>query len=62
MAVPPNEYKAALTAREKIKASYLHYVRNIPQQDLATAFEVNIGRVNEACKAIWDAANNSKGS
>jgi DNA-binding transcriptional regulator LsrR (DeoR family) len=50
-----NDHKTALTFEEKIKAAYLHYVRGVDQQDLATAFEVNSGRVNEACKIIKEA-------
>lgn len=53
----PIEPKAALTPQERIKAAYLHYIRGVTQQDLAVAFEVNIGRVNEACKAIMEAAS-----
>jgi DNA-binding transcriptional regulator LsrR (DeoR family) len=50
-------HKTALTFEEKIKVAYLHYVRGVDQQDLATAFEVNSGRINEACKVIKDALN-----
>lgn len=50
-----HEPKTALTPQEKIKAAYLHYVRGINQHDIAVAFEVNPGRVNEACKAVWEA-------
>jgi hypothetical protein len=46
------EHKTALTFEEKIAAAYLHYVRHIDQQDLATAYSVNIGRINEACLTI----------
>lgn len=49
------EHKAALTPHERIKAAYLHYVRGIDQHDIAVAFEVNPGRINEACRAIWEA-------
>ena len=47
-----NEYKTALTPAERIKCAYLHLVRGAPMQDLAVAFEVNIGRVSEAVAAI----------
>jgi DNA-directed RNA polymerase specialized sigma24 family protein len=43
-----DEPKTALTPVEKIKAAYLHLVRGVTQQDIAVAFEVNSGRVNEA--------------
>jgi hypothetical protein len=55
-----NEYKKALTKQERIKCAYLHIIRNVPQQDLAIAFEVNSGRVNEAITAIETAAENPK--
>lgn len=44
--------KTALTFEEKITAAYLHYVRGVEQTDIAVAFAVNIGRVNEACLAV----------
>ena len=49
------EPKTALTFEERIKCAYLHFVRGISQQDLATAYEVNQGRVAEACLAIKSA-------
>lgn len=52
------EYKTALTPEEKIKCAYLHYIRKTPQHDLAIAFEVNGGRINEACKAVWAVVSN----
>ncbi len=52
MAVDP---KRSLTPQEKIKAAYLHEVRGIQQSDIAVAFEVNIGRVNEALMEIRQA-------
>lgn len=55
-----SEYKKALTKQERIKCAYLHIIRNIAQQDLAIAFEVNMGRVNEAIAAIEAAAENPK--
>lgn len=54
--IKDKEAKTALTVEEKIKAAYLHYVRHVSQQDIAVAFEVNSGRVNEACKALMAAA------
>ena len=48
--------KTDLTTEERIKCAYLHYVRGISQQDLAVAYEVNSGRVAEACTAIALAA------
>lgn len=52
--------KAALTVEERIKSAYLHYILGIEQHAIAVAFEVNIGRVNEACLAILAAAQNPK--
>jgi hypothetical protein len=52
-----NEYKTALTPAERIKCAYLHLVRGIAQHDLAVAFEVNMGRVNEAVIAIKKASS-----
>lgn len=51
------EDKTVLTAIEKIKVAYLHEVRGISQHDLATVYEVNAGRVNEAIKAVRAAVN-----
>ena len=55
-----DEHKTALTFNEKITAAYLHYVRGVEQQDIAVAFTVNIGRVNEACLTVRDALNPPK--
>ena len=44
--------KTALTFEEKITAAFMHYVRQIDQQDIAMMYGVNIGRVNEACNVI----------
>lgn len=52
--------KAALTVEERIKSAYLHYVLGIEQHAIAVAFEVNAGRVAEACLAILAAAQNPK--
>ena len=55
-----DEHKTALTCNEKLTVAYLHYVRGVEQQDLAVAFAVNMGRVNEACLAVRDALNGKK--
>ena len=44
--------KTALTFEEKITAAFMHYVRQIDQQDIAMMYGVNMGRINEACNAI----------
>jgi hypothetical protein len=49
---PAVERKTALTFEEKITAAFMHYVRDIDQQDIAMLYGVNIGRVNEACLAV----------
>jgi hypothetical protein len=49
------ERKTSLTPEEKVKAYYLNVIRGWDQQDIAFAFEVNIGRVNEAIADIRDA-------
>ena len=46
------ERKTALTFEEKITAAFMHYVRDIDQQDIAMLYGVNGGRVNEACQVI----------
>jgi len=53
-------HKAELTFEERIKCAYLHYVLGVEQQALAVAFEVNGGRINEACLAIKMAAESPK--
>ena len=49
--------KTDLTPQERITVAYLHYVRGIMQEDLAAVFDVNSGRISEACTAIWYGAN-----
>jgi hypothetical protein len=53
--------KTALTPEEKITAAFMHYVRQIDQQDIAMMYGVNMGRVNEACRAISVAAGREPG-
>jgi transposase-like protein len=55
------ERKRDLTREERITAAYLHFVRGNEVQDLAVAFDVNLGRVSEACAAIALAASDPKG-
>lgn len=52
MTISKPERKTALTFEEKITVAFMHYVRGIDQQDLAMLYGINMGRVNEACKAI----------
>lgn len=44
--------KVRLTFHEKIRCAYAHYVLGIEQQHIAMILAVNLGRVNEACKAF----------
>jgi hypothetical protein len=44
--------KSKLTFEEKIKAAYLHFLCGISQQNIAIAFNVNIGRINEAVSQV----------
>jgi hypothetical protein len=52
--------REALSFDEKLACAYLHYVRGIMQMDLAIAFNVNMGRVNECCLAIKDAVDGDR--
>lgn len=53
--------KRDLTRTERITAAYLHHVREVEVQDIAVAFDVNLGRVSEALHAIALAADDPKG-
>jgi len=52
--------KTALTFEEKITVAWSHYVKGYPQHDLAAMFNVNAGRVAEACTAVRDALGGRK--
>ena len=41
-----------LAYEEQVTVAYLYYVRKLSQQDLATAYNVNSGRISEACTAV----------
>ena len=49
-----------LTVKQRLQCAHAHYVRKMPQMDLAELFDVNGGRVSEACTAIHLAASNPK--
>lgn len=53
-----NDRSRALTPEERITAAYLKHVRGVETQDIATAFDVNMGRISEATQAILFAASN----
>lgn len=57
-----SEPKTALTFEERITVAWGHYVKGINQHTLAALFNVNAGRVAEACTAIKAAAENPKGN
>lgn len=44
--------RTSLTFEEKITVAWAHYVRGIAQQDLAALYNINQGRISEACKAV----------
>jgi hypothetical protein len=50
--------KRALTFNEVVTAAYLRFVRNVPVTDIATAYDVNSGRVSEATQAVAHAIRN----
>ncbi len=52
--------KTDLTPVERLCVAYLHYARGIEQQDLAVAYNVNGGRISEACTALYKAAQDPK--
>lgn len=47
-----------LTFDEVVTAAYLRFVRNVPLMDIATAYNVNTGRVSEATLAVHHAIMN----
>ena len=50
-----SDTKTFLTPAERLRCAYAHYVLGIEQQHIAMLFAINSGRVNEACKAIYEA-------
>jgi len=56
------ESKTALTPEERITVAWAYYVKGIHQHTLAALFNVNAGRIAEACVAIRAAAENPKGN
>jgi len=49
---PIEPRKTELTPGEKLRAAHAVIVNGIDQQVVAQIFNINIGRVNEACQAI----------
>jgi DNA-binding MarR family transcriptional regulator len=52
MAEEVKHTRTYLTFEEKIIVAWAYYVRGITQQDLAALFNINQGRISEACKAV----------
>ena len=52
--------KPELTFEQRIAAAYAHYCHCVPQDVIASILLVNMGRVNEACLAIKQAAERGK--
>ena len=52
MAEEVKHTRTYLTFEEKIIVAWAYHVRGITQQDLAALFNINQGRVSEACKAV----------
>lgn len=52
--------KTALTFEEKVTVAWAHYVKGYPQHDLAALYNVNAGRVAEACVAVREALGGKK--
>ena len=50
-----------LTFEQKVKVAYIYHVRKIAQQDLAACFDVNSGRISEACTAVERALGKEDG-
>ena len=46
-----------LTPEQKITIAYMHYIRGIQQQDLAAMYNVNSGRISEACRLVGSAVD-----
>lgn len=44
--------RTSLTFEEKIIVAWSYHVRGIAQQDLASIFNINQGRISEACTAV----------
>lgn len=47
-----DQNRTSLTFEEKVIVAWAYHVRGITQQDLAALFNINQGRISEACKAV----------
>jgi len=52
--------RTSLTFEEKIIVAWSYHVRGISQQDLAGIFNINSGRISEACKTVERALKEEK--
>lgn len=52
--------RTSLTFEEKIIVAWSYHVRGISQQDLAAIFNINSGRISEACKTVERALKEEK--
>ena len=52
--------RTSLTFEEKITVAWAYHVRGISQQDLAAIFNINSGRISEACKTVERALKEEK--
>lgn len=52
-----SDTRQSLTPNERIRVAYAHFVLGVEQQHIAMLMAVNMGRVNEACRAIAMAAD-----
>lgn len=57
-----SDTRTSLTPNERIRVAFAHFVLGIEQQHIAMLLAVNMGRVNEACRAIQLAAHDPKGT
>lgn len=56
-----DQNRTSLTFEEKIIVAWSYHVRGISQQDLAGIFNINSGRISEACKTVENALKGNNG-
>lgn len=54
------ERKTSLTPHEALMVAHAHLIGGIEQQQLASMYAINIGRINEACTIMRWAAENHR--
>jgi hypothetical protein len=50
-----SDKRPRLSANERLRVAFGHYILGIEQQDLAALFATNQARINEACRRIRSA-------